>query len=61
MPSPRLLLLGLALIIGALLVSEAVAGVRSDYMLGIAFVVVVFVCCPPSSPSAPRASPRVAR
>jgi hypothetical protein len=43
MPSPRLLLLGLALITGALLVSEAVAGVRSDYALGIAFVVVVFV------------------
>ncbi len=43
MPSSRLLLLGLALIIGVLLVSEAVAGVRSDYVLGIAFVVVVFV------------------
>jgi hypothetical protein len=43
MPSPRLLLLGLALVVAAVLLSEGVAGVRSDYALGIAFVVVVFV------------------
>ncbi|HSF03891.1 MAG TPA: hypothetical protein VLA62_12825, partial [Solirubrobacterales bacterium] len=43
MQSPRLLLLGLALIGVALLLAESMAGVRSDYVLGIAFVVVVFV------------------
>jgi hypothetical protein len=43
MQSPRLLLLGLALIGAALLLAESLAGVRSEYVLGVAFVVVVFV------------------
>jgi O-antigen ligase len=43
MPSPRLLLLGLALVAVALVLAESVAAVRSEYVLGVAFVVVVFV------------------
>lgn len=43
MQSPRLLLLGIAAVGVALLLAESVASVRSDYALGVAFVVVVFV------------------
>jgi hypothetical protein len=43
MQSPRLLLLGIAVIAVALLLAESVTSVRSDYALGVAFVVVVFV------------------
>jgi hypothetical protein len=43
MQSPRLLLLGIAVIAVALLLAESVTSVRSDYALGAAFVVVVFV------------------
>src|SRR5262245_26772086 len=43
MQSPRLLLLGLAVIAVALVLAQSATSVRSDYVLGVGFVVVVFV------------------
>ncbi len=43
MQSSRLLVLGIAVIAMALMLVQSVATVRSDYALGVAFVVVVFV------------------